>query len=327
MRPTARGYAAILVAILAIVLGLAFGPRSLNAVAAPLLGAVGFGALQIWRADDPEITVDPIDPGFPGDKRTAEFDIEGGGVVHVRHDWQAGLDGPVIDAVIAAPDTIESAVTLRDRGRYEIATRTVRQRDGLGLVTSAVTVEQSATVLVYPVVHRDAGREAIARMLGGEVLAERQEFDRLREYRPGDPLRDIHWKSSAKRGEFLVTEYEPGDRTEAIMIAGSAWPGHADDMATAAATLALQALESGLSVGLRLPDRMIPPAAGEAHATTLLGALATAAAGELTDAGDAEIRIEARPRVTRATVGDTSVRFADLVDGSPIESTTEVARA
>ncbi len=31
----------------------------------------------------------------------------------------------------------------------------------------------------------------------------------VREYRPGDPLRRIHWRSTARRGELIVREFEP----------------------------------------------------------------------------------------------------------------------
>lgn len=47
---------------------------------------------------------------------------------------------------------------------------------------------------------------------GGVALAssvgESEEFVSLREYRQGDPLRHIHWKSTARTGELVVKEYQ-----------------------------------------------------------------------------------------------------------------------
>jgi hypothetical protein len=39
-------------------------------------------------------------------------------------------------------------------------------------------------------------------------IGESEEFVSLREYRPGDPLRRIHWKSFAKAGKPLVKEFQ-----------------------------------------------------------------------------------------------------------------------
>lgn len=52
-----------------------------------------------------------------------------------------------------------------------------------------------------------------ARELEASVSAPRAgsgtELFGVREYRPGDPLRRIHWRSSARLGELVVREYEP----------------------------------------------------------------------------------------------------------------------
>ncbi|MDQ6720620.1 MAG: DUF58 domain-containing protein [Candidatus Dormibacteraeota bacterium] len=52
-----------------------------------------------------------------------------------------------------------------------------------------------------------------ARELEASVAAPRAgsgvELFGVREYRPGDPLRRIHWRSSARLGELVVREYEP----------------------------------------------------------------------------------------------------------------------
>ncbi len=48
--------------------------------------------------------------------------------------------------------------------------------------------------------------------LGGEAasstVGQSGDFTSVREYRPGDPLRHIHWKSWAKTGKPIVKEYE-----------------------------------------------------------------------------------------------------------------------
>jgi uncharacterized protein (DUF58 family) len=39
-------------------------------------------------------------------------------------------------------------------------------------------------------------------------VGDSQEFVQLRDYRPGDPLRHIHWRSFARRGEPVVKEFQ-----------------------------------------------------------------------------------------------------------------------
>jgi uncharacterized protein (DUF58 family) len=280
----------------------------------------------VWRADQPTVDSRPVEAGFPGATRTYRVDLRGGGVLEVGMSWPDGLEGDGFDAVVAGSSTLETQVTLRERGRYEIGGPTIRYRDALGLVRARGQTEESTPVVVYPEIHRDASRGVLAGILGEGAEAERQEFDRLREYVPGDPLRDVHWKSSAKGEDFFVAEYEPSDRTEAITIAAAAEPGGADAMATAAGTIAVLALESGLSVGLSLPGQWLPPAAGRDHESSLLSALAVATHGSDVDT-DADIRIHATPAETRVIVGDTTHRFEDLVDTPVRVRGNEVAPA
>ena len=57
---------------------------------------------------------------------------------------------------------------------------------------------------------------------GGESLAtsvgDSEEFVGLRDYRAGDPLRNIHWKSLAKSGKPVVKEYQEGVFCEATPL-------------------------------------------------------------------------------------------------------------
>jgi uncharacterized protein (DUF58 family) len=326
MKLTQRGVGAILLAGLAILMAATFGPRSLNAVAAPLLGAVFVGAVLVWRADPPTVEASPVAAGFPGETRSLRLDVDGSGVCRVVHEWPDGLEGEPLDAVLALPATLEADLTYVDRGVYDVGLDQVRRRDPLGLVESTASVDGATTAVVFPALYRVSNRSALAGLFADEALVERQEFDSLREYEPGDPLRHVHWKSSAKHDEFLVTEFSPNRRTETVVIAGEATPGCADAMAEAVGTVAMVALRAGLSVGLSLPERRLAPGTGETHTTNLLRALARADHGQVTDAerAEADITIAAQQRETIVRVGDGSLMFGDLLAESPTEQSREV---
>ncbi len=329
MRLTLRGVAVLAVVGLAVLAAVVSGQRSLNAVAAPLLGAVLFGAIQVWRADDPTITVGSVRPGYPGQSRPLEITFEGSGVARVTSDWPDGISGEPVDAALAMPTTLTEEIRLDSRGVHELGGLTVCQRDALGLVETPVAITNPTTVTVYPEVYHVGDQGALASLLADETHIERQEFDRLREYEPGDPLRRIHWTSSAKRDEFLVVEYAASHRTEQVTIAAEAVGGRADEMATAVGTIALLALQAGHDVAVDVPGEGIPAGSGEVHRANLLALLARADAGPLTDERReaADVIVDADHRVTRVTLGSTQFTVDDLLGETQVRPVREVASA
>jgi uncharacterized protein (DUF58 family) len=103
----------------------------------------------------------------------------------------------------------------RRRGRYELPGLGVAGTDAFGLFRTRARWLAGETVLVYPryftfgELPLPLGRRY---QPGGIPLAsevgDSLEFIGTREYRPGDPLRKIHWRSWARRGEPVVREHQ-----------------------------------------------------------------------------------------------------------------------
>ena len=96
----------------------------------------------------------------------------------------------------------------RHCGRLECRAERLRILDCLGLFSLPVRSPKAASALVLPL---PAEPLPIPEPDGGSPLhsslpaSPDEEYD-PRPYRPGDPLRSIHWKLSAKRDELIVRE-------------------------------------------------------------------------------------------------------------------------
>jgi len=316
MRLTRRGWATLGIVVVGMGLAQLFGQPGLNAVVAPAMIALLVGVVQVYRADTPSVTLDGPQPGFPDERRTLSVDVGGGGLATVRLDLPEGLAGPGIDATVALPREFEREVTLIDRGVYAVEAPAVDQRDSLGLVRNRVAASGRAEAVVYPRRYAIAST-GVAGLFDDEENAERQEFDRLREYVPGDPLRDVHWKSSAKHGEFLVMEFSPTRRDETVTVAASATEGNADAMASAAASVADLAFEADFSVALVLPTGTLPAGKGPGHRENALRLLATAESGSVPEDAriEADVSIEATDAGTRIRAAEAEYDFETVTTG------------
>lgn len=105
---------------------------------------------------------------------------------------------------------------LTQRGRYRWGPLSVSTRFPLGLIRRSMRFDNVATVTVLPrmgqmqpgwtrpnqtVAHNSRGVDRRRGTLEGEFLG-------LREWRPGDSARWIHWRTSARRGELMVRQFE-----------------------------------------------------------------------------------------------------------------------
>ena len=107
------------------------------------------------------------------------------------------------------------AFTPRRRGRIAMAGLTVGRPDPLGLVRGLAQLPLEARLIALPRRYRLPelvlpGRRKF--QPGGVSLAasvgDSEEFLALRDYRPGDPLQRVHWKSYARTGKPVVKDYQ-----------------------------------------------------------------------------------------------------------------------
>lgn len=118
-------------------------------------------------------------------------------------------------------------VRLVNRGRYRFGPVKISSRFPLGLVERSRDFEVFDEILIYPTLRRIAPqwrqRSSNATELVSRIQPHRgifnDEFLRLREFRPGDNPRAIHWRSTARRGELILREFHQNrEHTLAVVL-------------------------------------------------------------------------------------------------------------
>jgi uncharacterized protein (DUF58 family) len=115
---------------------------------------------------------------------------------------------------------------LRYRGRYRFGPLKLQTRFPFGLVLAERRLEPARELLVHPAPGRllpavdelldelHAGANPRRVMAGGDE----GEFYGLRDYRAGDSPRWIHWRTSARRGELAVRQFERRQIKQACLL-------------------------------------------------------------------------------------------------------------
>ena len=113
------------------------------------------------------------------------------------------------------------------RGKYRFRDLDLVTRSPFGLLERRVTIPLADELVVYPTIGQltrrwhQLQRQASENRLGKrhDRSAQQQEYHGLRDYRPGDSPRWIHWRTSARLGEPMVKEFEQQNEQDlAILI-------------------------------------------------------------------------------------------------------------
>lgn len=225
-------------------------------------------------------------------------------------------------------------VRLHARGEWTLGPAQIVVRDVFGLFEQVHEVDETDTLLVFPPVRQllPAAYRQLLTAAGTGTGDKRTVFDGLREYDTGDPLRDIHWRTSAKRDELVVAEYAEGSTDDRVTIVATATPDSGDAMAEAAAGLAVALLDAGIPVALRVPGDGVLADPGERRAVlALLARVTVDTAAPPSDSGpapshsgaDADISVHATTGGVSVTIGDVQSQFETLVSNSSTTTRTQ----
>jgi uncharacterized protein (DUF58 family) len=191
------------------------------------------------------------------------------------------------DVPAQGSSTVQVAFKPEQRGRHRLPALTAETRFPLGTFRVWTVWRPAAQVLVYPAPepHAPPLPPGEPRSGGAANAAHAQntgEFDGVRGYRRGDPLKLVVWKKAAKADEnvthdsggLVVRDTQQAQRHELWLDFSQAGSGGIENKLSRLCAWVLAAEKLALDYGLRLPALEIKPASGEAHKRRCLEALA-----------------------------------------------------
>ncbi len=178
------------------------------------------------------------------------------------------------------------------RGLFHLGPWELRMGDPFGIFNIRHMFHEPEEILVYPPLAKlppglmpRGGSQGEFLLVPQPLHADTVNASFVRPYIPGDPLRQIHWPTTARRSEPYVKGFEP-EGTSTIWIIldmneeahfGEGQNSSEEVMIMLAASLAREYLQTGLSVGLfahGVKRVIIQPQRSRSHFWTLLRGLA-----------------------------------------------------
>jgi uncharacterized protein (DUF58 family) len=180
---------------------------------------------------------------FSGDPLVLDYSLENG------RRWYAALALFIEDSLIPMDRSVPGAKAItprvffprvpgRDRkrlpwqcpsptrGRYRFRDLDIGTRSPFGIVEHRVTVPLADQIVVYPRIGQLTRRWFLIQRQATENRrgqrhdrsAQQMEYHGLRDYRSGDSPRWIHWRTSARRGELMVKEFEQQNEQDLAIL-------------------------------------------------------------------------------------------------------------
>lgn len=112
----------------------------------------------------------------------------------------------------------------RRRGRYQLGPWSLTTGDPFGLFETTLVFKTVKEIVIFPPSDANINLDPQAGKLQGAVNASRRSLQlteavsTLREYAPGDPLKWIHWPTTAHKGSLMVRQFERNIRSDIWIV-------------------------------------------------------------------------------------------------------------
>ena len=188
-------------------------------------------------------------------------------------------------------DTWRQAAVCQQRGQFQLGPWAICSGDPFGLFTVTRRYPVSDEIIIHPPVHGNLPIPLPAGQSSGRAPTRQRSWQAtinaatVRDYHPSDPMRWIHWPTSARRDALFVRQFDldaAGDiwlllDMEPAVQLGAGIDSTEEHAVLLAASLAARALSQNRAVGLaaygRLPQ-IIPTGRGQGQQWKILRALA-----------------------------------------------------
>ncbi len=183
-----------------------------------------------------------------------------------------------VDLPAQGSSTVHLAFKPTRRGLHAVPTLTAETRFPLGTFRVWTVWRPATKVLVYPVPESappplPAGQPR-SNGTASSHISSSGEYDGVRAYRRGDPLKLIIWKKLAKAGQLVSRDEQQVQHTELWLDREHCGTSDPERQLSRLCAWVLQAEQRDLDYGLRLGTMEIVPGCGETHKKRCLEALA-----------------------------------------------------
>jgi uncharacterized protein (DUF58 family) len=249
------------------------------AVALPMLSALAVGRARYRFGASRRLSPQRVSPGQPS---TVTLSLANGGAMpmglllledHVPYALGTRARFVLDQAGPRWREDVHYTVRSEVRGRYEVGPLAIGVSDPFGFIELVRTYSETSPLMVVPTVH-----PLPPIRLNGEWTGQGENRPRAfavgsaedvttREYRRGDDLRRVHWRSTARTGELMVRREEQPWQSRATIVLDSRRTAHRGSGAasslewliSAAASVAVHLTHAGFAVRL-VTDRPLSDA-------------------------------------------------------------------